>query len=97
MTLLPESVRLLEELDALDLPPLSAVSAEEARQRLVGPIGPVPSVAEVSNTEFPGGAGSLGARIYRPESESGQPLNLVVYYHGGGWVLGDLDSHHSVV
>ncbi|MDP7277861.1 MAG: alpha/beta hydrolase [Planctomycetaceae bacterium] len=93
MTLLPESVRLLEELDALGLPPLSTISAEEARQRLVGPIGPVPPVAEVSNTEFPSRAGSLGARIYRPESETDQPLNLVVYYHGGGWVLGDLDSH----
>ncbi len=93
MTLLPEAVQLLAELEALDLPPLSSVSPAEARRRLVGPIGPAPTVADVSETEIPGSNGSIRVRIYRPVSEPGESMNLVVYYHGGGWVLGDLDSH----
>jgi acetyl esterase len=39
---------------------------------------------------------SLGARIYRPKAASG-PLPLIVYFHGGGWVVGDLDTHDALV
>jgi acetyl esterase len=39
---------------------------------------------------------TLAARIYRPASASG-PLPLLVYFHGGGWVVGDLDTHDPLV
>jgi acetyl esterase len=41
-----------------------------------------------------GPAGDLVVRIYRPEASG--PLPLVVYAHGGGWVIGDLDTHDGV-
>ncbi|MFM8390462.1 MAG: alpha/beta hydrolase, partial [Actinomycetota bacterium] len=51
---------------------------------------PGPDVGEIVDGMFPGAAGDLEYRIYRPESSGPHPI--VVYYHGGGWVLG---SHTS--
>lgn len=49
-------------------------------------------VGEVRDLAVPGGAGPLRARHYRPiGGGAGRPL--VVYLHGGGWVVGDLDTH----
>ncbi|MDR5855872.1 alpha/beta hydrolase [Caballeronia sp. LZ062] len=39
---------------------------------------------------------TLAARIYRPETASG-PLPLLVYFHGGGWVVGDIETHDGLV
>ncbi|VXC56774.1 conserved hypothetical protein [Burkholderia sp. 8Y] len=39
---------------------------------------------------------TLAARIYRPKTASG-PLPLLVYYHGGGWVVGDIETHDALV
>jgi acetyl esterase len=39
---------------------------------------------------------ALAARIYRPKATSGA-LPLIVYFHGGGWVVGDLDTHDGLV
>ncbi len=41
-----------------------------------------------------GPGGDLAVRIYRPEAEG--PLPLVVFAHGGGWVIGDLDTHDGL-
>ena len=51
-------------------------------------------VAETRPISIPGPAGAIAARHYRPQTGGG-PAPLVVYFHGGGWVLGDLDSHDS--
>ena len=45
---------------------------------------------EVREITVPGGAGDLAARVYRPAPG---PLPTVVFFHGGGWVIGDLDTH----
>ena len=50
-------------------------------------------VYSVKNTSFPGPAGDIPVRIYRPPGNGVFPL--LVYYHGGGWVIGDLDTHDS--
>ena len=52
-------------------------------------------VARVEQLEIPGPAGAIPARLYVPATERG-PRPLVVYYHGGGWVVGDLDTHDGV-
>ena len=49
-------------------------------------------VARVSAVEVPGPAGPIGARLYAPAGVA-QPAPLVVYYHGGGHVICDLDTH----
>ena len=45
----------------------------------------------VSDLSIPGPAGPIPARHYRPATSD--PAPLVVFYHGGGWVIGDLDTH----
>jgi acetyl esterase len=47
----------------------------------------------VENKQFPGPAGDVPVRIYRPVSNDDGGLPCLVFFHGGGWVLGDLDSH----
>lgn len=50
-----------------------------------------PSVAKVMNISIPGSGGGIGARVYRPNDRS--PLPAIVYFHGGGHVVGSLDTH----
>ncbi|MBC2640051.1 MULTISPECIES: alpha/beta hydrolase [unclassified Rhodococcus (in: high G+C Gram-positive bacteria)] len=50
-------------------------------------------VGAVQDREIPGGAGPIGVRIYSPVARPAEPLPVVVYFHGGGFVICDLDSH----
>lgn len=60
-------------------------------QEIVAIEGPQPHVYDVADATIPGPAGAIPARLYSPPpSEEGLPL--LVHYHGGGHVLGDLDS-----
>jgi acetyl esterase len=54
-----------------------------------------PSIA-VESIDVPLEGRTLAARVYRPKTASG-PLPLIVYFHGGGWVVGDLDTHDALV
>jgi acetyl esterase len=55
---------------------------------------PLP-MAEVFDFEIPGPAGQLGARLYVPFGAPPPPRPMLVYIHGGGWMVGDLESHDS--
>ena len=55
----------------------------------------LPELASVTDITVPGAAGPLAARLYRPSLESHLPL--LVYFHGGGFVAGSLDSHDSIL
>ncbi|MDP6352996.1 MAG: alpha/beta hydrolase [Alphaproteobacteria bacterium] len=100
MDLHPQMRALLDELEAADFPDQTKVPLAEARaitderaKRHYGPPEPVESVFE---TTIPGADGRLAARVYRPRGDrprAGRPLPVLVYFHGGGWVLGSLDSH----
>ena len=57
--------------------------------------GSPPPVAHVEDRVLPGPGGPVAARLYVPFAD-GKRRPLVVYYHGGGWVLGDLDTHDTV-
>jgi len=76
------------------------VGVEEARAhrlleaRIVAERPPLP-MALVEEVEIPGPAGPIAARLYMPREQSDAPLPLVVYFHGGGWVIGDLETHDS--
>jgi acetyl esterase len=74
------------------LTPDAARQASRAR-REANPV-PVQPVAAVADREIPGPAGPLPIRIYRPSEEAGLPV--IVFFHGGGWVLCDLDSHDGI-
>jgi acetyl esterase len=82
------------------LPPMSEGTPEAAREafrqltvaaRQPDQVVPVGSVEEIT---VPGPAGDLRARVYRPESD--EPAPTVVLFHGGGWVIGDLDTHDNL-
>ncbi len=66
------------------------VSRAQLREMTFGFGGPQIHVA-VSDVSIPGPAGPIPARHYRPATSG--PAPLVVFYHGGGWVIGDLDTH----
>ncbi|GAA2361557.1 alpha/beta hydrolase [Saccharopolyspora halophila] len=58
---------------------------------------PQQEVADVEDREIPGSAGvRVPVRVYWPFGRAAEPRPVVVYFHGGGWVLGDLDSHDGV-
>jgi len=57
---------------------------------------PTIAMARVESVEIPGPAGAIPARLYVPAaSPADEPQPLLVYYHGGGWVIGDLETHDS--
>jgi len=58
-------------------------------------IEPPAAVQAVKSRDImiPGGGGEVAARVYTPEGQG--PFPLVVYYHGGGWVIADLDTYDS--
>lgn len=55
---------------------------------LMGPELPLPEVRDLS---IPGRGGAIPARLYRPDVPA--PRGVIVFYHGGGWVSGDLETH----
>jgi acetyl esterase/lipase len=68
----------------------AAASRAQMREMTLGFAGPQIHVG-VSEVSIPGPAGPIPARHYRPATSD--PAPLVVFYHGGGWAIGDLDTH----
>lgn len=73
-----------------DDPGATRAYRRESCLMLAGPEIPV-GVTELS---IPGPAGAIGARHYRPAGD--EPTPLLVFYHGGGFVFGDLDTHDAL-
>lgn len=95
----PQTQKFLDELAQAGGPPLYTLSPTDARQVLraiqTRPVAIPP--AEVATRTIDGGpAGPVALRIVRPRNVQG-PLPAVLYIHGGGWVLGDFDTHARLV
>ncbi|MGP4018362.1 alpha/beta hydrolase [Saccharopolyspora sp. 5N708] len=78
---------------------LAAATPEIAREGMrraakITSADPVPGVV-VADRRIPAAAGELRARLYRSREVTG-PGPLLVFYHGGGWVIGDLDTHDDL-
>ncbi|MFC5969735.1 alpha/beta hydrolase [Halomarina salina] len=54
--------------------------------------GDGPAMDLVRDLAFDGPSGDVPVRIYRPDADADAPMPVLVYYHGGGWTLGNLDS-----
>ena len=81
----------MEQVAALGFPPSHTVSAQEARSNAKArPRGKGPNVHKVEDIKIPSAAGPIPARIYTPSNETSLPV--LVWFHGGGWVVGDLES-----
>jgi acetyl esterase len=95
MALHPQAQALLKLVEDSGLPPLNELAPEDARVQaatLIDLVGPGPRLARVENFEIPTSAGSIGARRYSPED----PAGTVLWIHGGGWVICDLESHDAM-
>jgi acetyl esterase len=91
MPLHPQAVSLLELIAQLGEPPLEECTPEVARaNRAARQRPPTEAIHDVRDVD----AGGVAARLYRPNDRT--DLGLLVYLHGGGWVLGSLDSHDNV-
>ncbi|XXF80887.1 alpha/beta hydrolase [Myxococcaceae bacterium GXIMD 01537] len=95
----PRTRAFLEELLAAGGPPIYTLSPLEARGVLrslqEGDVAKLP--ADFEERLIPGGpTGQVPVRIVRPQGVTG-PLPAVVYCHGGGWVLGDRETHDRLV
>jgi acetyl esterase/lipase len=91
----PDVAMVLDLMAQLGLPPIETSTASDARALMAAAatmVPPGPQVGDVSDGVLPGSGGDLPYRLYRPPAASDGPCPIVVYFHGGGWVLGDLDS-----
>ncbi|MBR0682403.1 alpha/beta hydrolase [Roseomonas eburnea] len=93
--------RVLDLIREIGRPPLHTLSHEAARaayaasRRVLQP--EPPAVAETDDLVCPGPAGPIRLRRYRGlGTAAGEALPCLVFLHGGGWVIGDLDSHDQL-
>jgi acetyl esterase len=94
----PQAQALLKLMEDKGVPPTHTLAPEQARafyrDRRTFTQPEPPQVAAVRDLEARGPAGPIPLRSYRPAgSDAGAALPVLVYYHGGGWVIGDLDTH----
>jgi acetyl esterase len=97
MSLDPQVKEILEETAALGLPVYHDLSPTEARKQMLDltpPVDPLLTVKRVEDRRIPGPGGEIPIRLYYPSGDP--PFAVLVYFHGGGWVIGDLDTHHGV-
>lgn len=88
--------RVLATMEAMEGPEIYELPPEEARELRSGFFDqdePIVEVGNVENRTIPGPAGDIPVRIYTPETDGPHPV--VAYFHGGGFVLGNLDSHDA--
>jgi len=101
ITLEPDTKSWLDQLAAAaaDAPPLYELSPADAREVLRSVQASVPIEqpdADIEDRTIPGGpTGEVGITIVKPAGATG-PLPVIVHSHGGGWVLGDKDTHERL-
>ncbi|HVE20290.1 MAG TPA: alpha/beta hydrolase [Ilumatobacteraceae bacterium] len=93
----PQVESLLSEMAALGGPPIHELSVAEARtvaEGMAALAGDPIEVAAVDNITIPVDGAEIGARVYTPEGAGPHPV--VMFFHGGGWVICSLDTHDNV-
>ncbi len=99
----PEMQVVIEKLISLGGKPIETLTAEEARQQPTPTdavkavmtehhIPTPPALCEIVNKDIPVTKGTTNIRIYTPKQPKG-PLPVIVYYHGGGYVIADIDVY----
>lgn len=100
MSLDPDNQQVLDMIKAAGRPPVAALPPDEARKMYRASRGALqpelPDMAEVRDLAAPGPAGDIPLRLYRGMGTSPGVLPVLVFYHGGGYVIGDLDTHEYV-
>ncbi|MGH2601133.1 MAG: alpha/beta hydrolase [Dehalococcoidia bacterium] len=89
----PQVQALLDQMAAAGAPPMDTLSPEEARAMMLemrALAGEPEPVAKVEDRTVPGPAGDIPVRVYTPEGSG--PFPVLVYFHGGGWVIGSIET-----
>lgn len=99
----PQARHLLDQLAAAGRPPVWELTPAEGRQAwdaLASIFGPPETPATVEDRSVPGPAGDLFVRLYRPGAppagDGAQPRPVLVWFHGGGFVIGSVPSYDNV-
>ena len=102
----PQAKALIDLIAERKIPPMHTLSPVDARafyrerRALTQPAAP--EVGEVRELTADGPHGAIPLRLYRPARRDGARLDargalpVLVYYHGGGWTIGDLDTHDTL-
>ncbi len=99
VTLDPDAAAVLAAFRAAGRPPYETLTPAQARAMYLAarPASQPepPAIASAEPLAIPGPAGDISARLYKPLTlrQSGGLSPCLVFFHGGGWVIGDLDSH----
>ena len=92
----PVAAEIITAMEAV-FPRIDNLDADAAEVRKIAKQMPgLPEVEEVASVEdgtIPGPAGPVPVRTYRPKGADAESAPGVVYFHGGGWVICDLDTH----
>src|SRR5262245_28095035 len=97
----PQAKQVCDLIVASGRPPIETLTPDQARQafqasRAILQPDP-PQVAEVLALHAEGPAGAIPLRLYRGHgADKSRPQPALVYFHGGGWVIGDLESHDQL-
>ena len=97
MPLDPQAQHVIDAMAALNLKPVEESTPAEARESIrtrTAALGPFPDVAAVVDHRVPVSGGEIIVRAYSPGGPGPHPA--LVYYHGGGWVIGDLYTHDGL-
>jgi acetyl esterase len=96
----PQARALLDLIETRGLPPTHTLAPADARafyrERRFFTQPEPPAVGEVRELRAPGAHGDIALRLYRPLLGARSPLPVLVFFHGGGWVIGDLDTHDTL-
>jgi acetyl esterase len=96
----PEVRAVLDMMASTQAPPMSDVPVEMGRQMFATVVQMLDRAAEdvaFTDTVFSHAGISVPVRIYTPQTETDMPRPVMIYYHGGGWVVGSISTHHSQV
>ena len=96
MPLHPDYEAMLAAMEELGGPKIIEMSVAAAREmfRMMQPPVEIP-VGKVENTAIDGPGGRIPLRIYTPSAEEDGPWPIAMMFHGGGWVIGNLDTADS--
>jgi acetyl esterase len=95
-----DTQRMIDWATAAGMPPLHTLSPEAARAQSAAGTAKISlaleRVANVDNMDIDGPGGPLPIRIYHPANAPVGPRPIILYYHGGGFVIGTIDTHDSI-
>lgn len=96
MPLDPQAQAIIDLVNSSGFGEISDITPGEMREQMkaMTALETPAAVHRVENITIPGPAGDIPARLYAPEVVG--PLPVLVWYHGGGWVIGDLETHDGI-